>query len=126
MVPLQKTIQAFKEHISSFVEEPVFLEWPSDEKKAVHVFIYSVFDNIHHRPNNDHFVVIRALVFTNPEYEYGSLDRVVEGLQQNPIFQIEDSRGQVAQLPITTDEVAQIFVARNQPFRLCVAYEIRG
>jgi hypothetical protein len=123
---LQETIQAFKEHISSFVDEPVLLEWPIDEEKAVHVFIYSVFDEIGHRPNNDHLMVIRALVFTNPEYEYGSLGRVMQGLRQHPIIQTKDSRSQVVLIPITTDEVAQIFVARNQPFRLSVAYEIRS
>jgi len=126
VLPLQETIQAFKEHISSFVDEPVLLEWPIDEKKAVHVFIYSVFDNIGHRPNNGHSIAIRALVFANPEYEYGSLGRVMQGLRQHPFFQTKDSKNQVVLIPITTDEVAQIFVARNQPFRLSVAYEIRS
>ena len=133
MVPLQKIIQAFKEHISSFVEEPVSLEWPIGEERAVHVYVYSVSEDIHSRtsevrrsPNDDQFVVVRALVFSNPEYEYGSLGRVVQGLRQHPTFQSDNLRIHVMQLPISTDEVTQIFVARKQRYRLTVAYEIRS
>lgn len=128
---LQDTIQAFKAHIHSFAGEPVSLEWPADEKRAIHVFVYSVFPNYSRynevRPSldDDQFVVIRALVFANPEYEYGSLDRVMRGLRQHPIFDVEDSRARVHQLPLATDEVAQIFLARQERYRLAVAYEIQ-
>jgi hypothetical protein len=127
---IEKTIQAFKDHISSFLDEPVFIGWPIDDKKGIHIFVYSVTDVPDARFRFiDHDIYpqeISVLIFANPENEYSVIDNVLHALHRHPIFEVEDAQSVIWRDSILVQDFAQIFVARNQPYRLSLAYKFRS
>ena len=127
---IEKTIKAFKDHISSLLDEPVFIGWPDDDRKGIHIYVYSITDTPDPKFRFiDHDIYpqeISALIFTNPENEYSVIDNVLHALNRNPIFEVEDARSAITRDTIIAQEIAQIFVARNQPYRLSLAYKFRS
>jgi len=127
---IEKTIEAFKDHIGSFLDEPIFIGWPIDDKKGIHIFVYSVIDAPDARLSFiDHDIYpqeICALIFANPEYEYSVIDNVLHALHRHPIFEVEDTQSAIWRDSIPAQDIAQIFVARNQPYRLSLAYKFRS
>jgi len=39
---IEKTVLAFKEHLSSLLEQPVLIGWPESDEKGVYLYLYSV------------------------------------------------------------------------------------
>jgi len=127
---IEKTIQAFKDHISSFLDEPIFIGWPNDDKIGVHIFVYSVTDDPFTKSrfiDHDNYPQeISALIFANPENEYSVIDNVLHVLHRHPIFEVEDTQSTIWRDSIPVQDVVQIFVAQNQPYRLSLAYKFRS
>ena len=131
-IMLDKSIKAFKDHMSSILDDPVVIGWPTDGSKSVHVIVYSVSEDVVLRNRvgtQDEIeipLVISVLIFTNPENEYAIIDKVIQGLRQNPIFETEGARNNISPDGIRAEEIAQIFIALNQPYQLCLPYKIRS
>jgi len=132
---VQVEVDALLRFLKSRFSVPVSAGWPQYSSQGLYVFPYAIApenplrQDLSHGSSEENIslpsFVVQVLLIANPESDLSLLGEAINALHEYPVFEEHPLSVRASMNLLSIEQLTQLFLARNEPLRLCASYTLQ-